>query len=354
MFSPEKFSFKTLLGTSGGLVILASLLVPQTAVGQGCVIARGGGCHMPAAHIIDQPDYFGANHWQVSVAHRWFRSDRHFVGREEQPHRQEEGTQVINNSNFIDVTLTFAPTRRMWFDVTLPYSWHDRSSLYEHMGNSSGQRFHTQADGIGDVRATANMWVLSNENPRRGNFAIGLGFKAPTADYNARDTFQRPNGPESRYVDSSIQPGDGGWGATISGQGFYQFAPGLVGYANGFYLFNPSERIPETRFSIPDSYMARAGLTWIIPRVEWLAVSGGGRIEGVPSEDVFGGSEGSRRPGYTIAVEPGFSISKGRFYFEMTVPIAVERNRTRTYGATRTGDAAFADFTVNSTFSYRF
>ena len=128
----------------------------------------------------------------------------------------------------------------------------------------------------------------------------------------------------------------------------------LSGYANAFYLFNPRERVRETNFSVPDSYMARAGIDYGVATVPGLSLSLGGRIEGVPARDVFGGSLGSRRPGYAISVEPGVTFVRGSWLATVTVPIAVERNRVRTYGATRTGDAAFADYTINSSLSYRF
>jgi hypothetical protein len=99
--------------------------------------------------------------------------------------------------------------------------------------------------------------------------------------------------------------------------------------------------------------MARVGLDYRLERVKGLALSLGARVEGVPGRDVFGSSIGSRRPGYVISVEPGVTFSKGRFTGTVTVPVALERRRTMTYGATRLGDAAFADFAINTSFSIR-
>jgi hypothetical protein len=330
--------------------LAAACFLPSLASGQGCVIARGGGCAM----IAGEDAYLQPKQWQVNVAHRWLYSDRHFVGRQEQRHRKEQNTEVINDSHYVDVTLTYAVTRRLGLNLALPYSWHDRSSLYEHLGNASGQRFHTQARGLGDMRLSASYWMLNPETSPRGNFSLAVGLKAPTGDYRATDTFIRPAGPTLRYVDSSIQPGDGGWGFTVEGQGFMHLVGHLSGYANAFYLFNPRERVAETNFSVPDSYMARTGVDYLISAVPGLSASLGGRIEGVPARDVFGGSRGSRRPGYAISVEPGVTYIRGKWVATVTVPIAVERNRVRTYGATRTGDAAFADYTINSSLTYRF
>jgi hypothetical protein len=55
-----------------------------------------------------------------------------------------------------------------------------------------------------------------------------------------------------------------------------------------------------------------------------------------------------------VAIEPGLSFAKGKFVGTLTVPIAVHHRRSTTFGSTRPGDAAFADFTINSSIGYRF
>lgn len=335
---------------TAALAWLGLAAATHTATAQGCVIARGGGM----TSFGGGEGLLEEKHWQVNVAHRWFKSDRHFVGTEEQKHRKAQGTEVINDSHFVDVTATYALKQRLWLTLTFPFVHHDRSSLYEHLGNASGQRFHTQAAGLADMRFGALYWMLDPAKHHRGNFNLGLSIKAPTGDYKATDTFIRPTGPQLRYVDSSIQPGDGGWGVGVEANGFIHLVGHLSGYANGSYLFNPRERVAATNFSVPDSYLLRAGVDYALPAAKGLALGVGLRWEGVPPEDVFGGSEGSRRPGYVISVEPGISFTRGKLYASVSVPIALERNRQRTYGATRTGDAAFADYTVNSTLAWRF
>ncbi len=333
-----------------GLAAIMSLaLVPLSVQGQGCVIARGAG----GAMISESAGYLEQGEWNLNFAFRWFNADRHFVGDVEQKHRQEEGTQVINDSYFYDFTATYAWSKRLNTSLTIPFVYHDRSSLYEHMGNSSGQRFHTQAAGLGDIRLAANWWLIDPNAERPGNISIGFGIKAPTGDYDATDVFARRNGPEVRFVDSSIQPGDGGWGYTIELQGFRHIKGGLSAYGNAFYLINPEGRMESTGFSIPDSYMARGGFDYRLPGDNGLVLSLGGRIEGVPGTDLIGHNEGRRRPGFIVAVEPGISFSRGRFVGTLTTPIAVHRNRTTSFGSTRAGDASFADYSINASFSYR-
>ncbi|AOS44748.1 hypothetical protein Verru16b_01816 [Lacunisphaera limnophila] len=330
--------------------LLGLFLLPSALFGQGCVIARGGG----GAMISDSSGYMEPGDWTLSTAIRWFRSDRHYAGGAEQKHRQEQQTQVINESYFYDVSATYAWSKRLTTTLTLPFVDHDRTSLYEHLGNTSGQRFRTQAAGLGDMRVSAAWWAVDpNADHHRGNVALGFGIKAPTGDYRARDTFIRPAGPTERFVDSSIQPGDGAWGYNLELQGFYHLKGNLSAYGNAFYLFNPEGRVEATGFSIPDAYMVRTGLDYRLAQVPGVTLSLGGRVEGVPGRDVFGSSIGFRRPGYAISVEPGFTFSKGRFTGTLTVPVALERRRTMTYGATRLGDAAFADFSINTSFSFR-
>ncbi len=333
---------------AGMTCLLAGMLAPTDAFSQGCVIARGGG---GGAMVMQGDGFPEPGDWQMSLAYRYFHSDRHFIGDEEQPQRQEQGTQVDNWSNFIDLTATYNFSKRFSVNLTLPFVSHARSSLYEH---DRTNRHSTYASGLADLRFGAQYWLVNPETHHNWNISLLGGVKAPTGDYLATDVFYRPAGPTVRYVDSSIQPGDGGWGFYLGTEGFAAIVGNLSAYWQGFYLFNPEENIDETGFSIPDSYMARAGFNYIVWPSQGLALSVGGRIEGVPSEDALGGSMGSRRPGYSVGIEPGISWTKGRWYAGLTTPVALYRNRTTTYGRTTPGDAAFADFSINFTGAMRF
>ena len=70
----------------------------------------------------------------------------------------------------------------------------------------------------------------------------------------------------------------------------------------------------------------------------------------------FFGSSGFRRPGYVISAEPGVNYRFKSFTAFVTVPVALERNRTKSYsdklitvadGTDVHGDAAFADYSIN-------
>jgi hypothetical protein len=103
--------------------------------------------------------------------------------------------------------------------------------------------------------------------------------------------------------------------------------------------------------------MARLGVNYQVDR---FAFSGGMRMEGIPAEDLIGGSNGFRRPGYVLSVEPVVAYKVNRTQLYVAVPVALVRNRTQSVpdkirtektGVYAQGDAAFADYTVNVGFS---
>jgi hypothetical protein len=200
--------------------------------------------------------------------------------------------------------------------------------------------------------------------------------KAPTGDDAASDYSFRATGPVLRPVDSAIQPGDGGWGVFLSANAFAKVFKNTYAYASGLYLSNPREfngvqtvigDLPaftggdkgEAYNSVPDQFVTRAGLTSAIWPAIGLSVSLGARWEGIPSHDLIGGSDGYRIPGYSVSIEPGISISRGRDFLDLTVPVAVYRRGLPSVPDVRThnplaGIASFADFQINVTYSHLF
>ena len=73
--------------------------------------------------------------------------------------------------------------------------------------------------------------------------------------------------------------------------------------------------------------------------------------------DALGGSDGFRRPGYAISIDPGFLYVRGNNMFSCNIPFAVERNRKRSVAdilGGGHGDAAFADYSIMFSLSRRF
>jgi hypothetical protein len=345
-------------------ICIAGIAQQHSTFAQGCVAARGAGL-TPHGRTIGQggellPPETG---FQASVGYRWLHSHRHFVGDVEQKDREEEGSQVINDSHFMDLGVTYAFTPRYSATLTIPFVLHDRSQLARTNGVAAG-RFHTQSAGLGDLRLEGNAWVRNPEEECRWNILLGLGVDAPTGQYDETDTFAVARGntvvAEERTVDQSIQPGDGGWGITLDMYSYYTIIPRLNAYLNGAYTFTPEEKNGvqtfrsnpfESEMSIADSYMGRGGLEYIVLPKYGLGLSLGARIEGVPVYDAIGDSEGFRRPGYAISIEPGVTAMYEGWSAALYTPVAVYRNRERSVpdrqtGPERHGDAAFADFTV--------
>ncbi|MFZ1785272.1 MAG: hypothetical protein WAU23_08700 [Ferruginibacter sp.] len=354
----------------------------QTAA-QGCVGVRNMQC---ASMPQFEPDSLGSKKerkWMLGLGYRYFKSYKHFVGDDEQKQRVELGTEVINISHAFDLNFAYDISYRLVATVNFPVLFYHRSSLYEHYGNSTTanpqqQRFGTNANGLGDIRLGASYWMLSPSKKYKGNVALGIGIKLPTGQAEVQDDFHRrkSNGSDSitrKPVDQSIQLGDAGFGFTVETQGYQKLFKNASLYYNGFYLFNPrNTNNTLTRgtltnsdpliayLSVPDQFSFRLGMNYaILPKKNLKAVFGG-RIEGIPAHDAIGKSEGFRRPGYIVSLEPGVNYSLKNWVLQCSIPFAVYRNRTKSVydqadpTGSRHGDAAFADYLVNFGVSYRF
>ncbi len=278
---------------------------------------------------------------------------------------------------FFDVTATYGVSKRLSLTLDLPFQYGSRTNAFEH----DGVHVHTQrAAGIGDLRLTANVLVLDPARHPDQNISLGLGVKAPTGDDAVSDNSFRSTGVVLRPVDSAIQPGDGGWGIILSGNAFAKVYKNTFAYVSGFYLINPRETngvqtvrgdLPQIVNgivvhdqglivnSVPDQVAVRGGVSHTIWPKLGLAVSLGGRWEGIPSHDLIGGSDGWRLPGFSVSVEPGISISHGKDFLSVTAPIAVHRYGIPSVPLTRVhsptaGRASFADFQINVTYSHLF
>lgn len=302
----------------------------------------------------------GAGHWTLSVGYRYQHSFRHFVGTNEQKQREVLGNQIVNNYHLFDVGVSYQLTPRVSINGSLPMLFAYRNQLYNPRGEY-------RVRGIGDATVGVRTWIWRPPTESGGNVSLGLSLKMPTGNSDSRSTATTSGGQIVQAVaDQSIQAGDGGWGFAVDMQAFRRMPWGSTLYFTGTYLFNPEEtsgvptfrsRPSEAIMSVADQYLYRGGISHPVPKIRGLVGSIGGRIEGVPVHDAFGGSLGFRRPGYSIAVEPGFLYGRGRDTWSFNLPIAVERNRRRSvtdYMDNRHGDAAFADYSITIGYSRRF
>ena len=351
------------------LIILTifTFSVFEKTYSQGCVAIKG------TAGVCSRPTDFRG--WDLNFNTRYFKSYKHFVGTIEQQERVDSATNVINHSFEFDITATKTLNSRWSIGFTVPIMDFSRSSKYEHYGNNSKDpeaRRTTRSFGIGDVRFAAYRWMFDPLKAHKGNVQLGLGLKLPTGNYNYQDYFyKKADSAVLGPVDQSIQPGDGGTGITGELNGFYNFSHKVGVYANGFYLMNPREvngtstarggaasanakKYNTDVMSVPDLYMIRGGAAVMVNR---FTLSGGIRMEGLPSSDLVGGSRGFRRPGYVISAEPSITYVTKKVSLNLSAPVALWRNRTQSNADKRQsadtgkhiqGDAAFADYLISA------
>ncbi len=359
------------------LVILFAFINKQTNA-QGCVAIRSNGNTCFSAKAGE------GKGWLLNFNNRYFESYKHFVGTEEQKERVGRGTEVINHSFSWDFTLTRTLNKYWSLSLNVPVLSNVRSSMYEHYGNSSTSpyaRNETRSFGIGDIRFTAYRWIFDPVKSHKGNLQLGLGIKLPTGDYKYQDFFHkagvRADSLVLGLVDQSIQLGDGGTGLSAELNGYYNISQRTGFYGNLYYLINPREQngVSTARggttsatavqyftstMSVPDQYMVRGGINYAATKN--LSFSGGIRVEGIPSSDLVGGDKGFRRPGYVISAESTVLYMTKKANFYLSVPLALERNRTKSYSdklrsaATGTdvhGDAAFADYLISAGITFK-
>ncbi len=352
------------------LLAFSILFIAQYSFGQGCVSVRHFGvCSAAMTHNV-----FQKGDIQAGVSYRYFKSFRHFRGTHEEADRVTNGTEVINHSHNWDYSVSYWLSKKTNLVLGIPTQINTRSSLYEH---GRTQRHMSFSRGLGDIRAGIQQWLLE-PGAKSWNLQLGASVKLPTGNFNSTDIFYNvgTNGsPEVRPVDQSIQLGDGGFGAILEIQSYLKVNEKISLTAGAFYLLNPREKnnirtfreklspllANEAIMSVPDQFSSRIAANYSVNETSSIAI--GGRYEGVPVNDVIGGSAGFRRPGNIISVEPLYSYMKNNLTLNFSVPVAVRRNRPQSYtdleyqrttGTFRQGDAAFADYAINFGIQYTF
>ena len=326
-----------------------------------------------AACATDGDDSGGTlrERWQLSIGFRKQRSHRHFVGTVEQKNREREGTEIVNDVYLWDVGLTYNFTPRTSLSVSVPIQHATRVSpaRFNAAGVQTSPKAVSHGIGVGDMSVGAKVWLLDpgRENRPRQNISFGFGVKLPTGNEGVTDVVDSVTGPRTVVVDQSIQLGDGGFGVALSTDMYKRLWKTTL-YGSGIYLFNPRNtngvrtgrgRASEAIVSVADQYLARAGVLVPVPKAPGWAASFGARLEGIPVRDAFGKSDGFRRPGYALSVEPGVSWvrSRGREIWSASVAIPVERNRRANVSDLARGahgDAAFADYVLVLGYGRRF
>jgi hypothetical protein len=349
---------RELIAAIGSAASFAILATPQTASAQGCVLIR------QAAPVIGSlsSTYIRPGEWQLDVSFRDSTAARHYSLDVEQVQREQLGTNVVNTQKQTLFSLAHAVNERVSFALAVPIvvaTWGIPRPL-----TPPGPRATEHGQGLGDISAIGRYWVFDPEKHSSRNFSVGLGFKAPTGEHNQYDVYNDNNGlnPTSKPIDQSIEPGDGGWGALLEVQGFTRVSRTFV-FGSFNYLLNPKDinDAPSGRAaglyqrdfnSVPDQYVARVGVG--VPVWKSIGASLAYRLEGVPRYDVVGRSDGFRRPGQEMYLEPGLTFTTGRSTLQFNLPLGVYRYRGPDPYTGNNGDATFPDWVALASYSYRF
>ena len=297
--------------------------------------------------------------WDLTIGYRFLPSHRHFIGTVEQVQRAVLGTEIRNVYHIFDFSVGYQLTPRWSLNASIPVTKAYRNQLYAPAGEVN---WVSQGDATFGFRR----WLFRPPTESRRNIGVGMSLKAPTGSFRQTYTGVRAGQTIQATADQSVQPGDGGTGFTMDFNAYTPASFGSWAYAQGLYLVNPRNtngvstfrtRPGETVMSVSDQYLLRAGMTRLIPGLHNVAFSFGMRMEGVPVHDLIGGSEGFRRPGYALSIDPGLMWSFHGTTFALNGPWAVRRNRKRSVPDMRNGthgDAAFADYSVIFAVSRRF
>ncbi len=305
-------------------------------------------------------EFFRHHPLTVEVDWRSYSSFRHFSGTVENTSRQTLGTFIPNHQNLYNLSLDMQLTQRWSVNAFVPVLQGTRDQKYAPVQK-------VEIAGIGDMILGFQGWVFRPPTENSGNIAFNAGLKLPTGINNGTGTGKLANGTVQKVVaDQSLQPGDGTWGFTLGSQA-YKTAPfHTIGYFQDSWLFSPVDTtgVPTFRtakgedvMSATDQYLFRAGLSRHVPRVRGLAASFGGRMEGIPVRDAFGKSDGFRRPGYIISVEPAVQYQYRHSMIALSSSWAVQRNRRASVtdlANHKHGDAAFADYALGLSVAHTF
>jgi hypothetical protein len=353
------------------LAFIAAAVVGVTASpasAQGCILLRQT---CPAFGTTGSPDLQPGT-WNITFTGRSSTADTHYNGTERQDQRRREQTYVVNRQNSVTATLSYQLSPRVSLNASVPWieaSW----GIPSPRSGGPAARANENARGLGDVTSLARVSIFNPLTTHRTwNLQIGGGLKLPTGDNEATDIFPDGTGNNNveRYVDISVHPGDGGWGVIFDLQG-YKMMGRVTAFGSGTWLANPrntgtpsrgnlvTNATPTNVNTVSDQFVFRAGTSVSIFQhltstgVRQLALTLAWRMEGVPRYDVFGRSDGFRRPGVEMYWEPGVTLNLGDQVIAFNLPIGYYFNRFRNpYTGTR-GDSTFPEYVAIATYSVR-
>ena len=349
-----------------GMAFCAAL-VSREAAAQGCEPIR---FITPVDLGGEGQAYQRTHQWQLTLAYRRLHSNQFFVGSSEDPTKGPGGAPPEFDIHTFVANVAYSLSDRLTVSVGLPFSTASLNRLGWGAGNPV--RHSQRATGIGDVNAMGELWLLNPKSHHNGNVSVGLGFKAPTGSHTKSSWFYSATDSVAFPADQTIQPGDGGWGINVQAQAFQRVFEGFHLYGFGSYLANPRAHTEvflaptgptaAAHWSVPDVYEARLGAAYSVWRDQGLTLSLGGRLSGIPKNDLFGGGDTTavKRTSQIIYADPGLSLNRGKSSFTLSVPIRLHINRFKSGLEERTASGplaqnggGFAKFLFFAGYTYR-
>ena len=339
------------------VAIALSPCVP--ALGQGCVAAHSN--QRVIGELIRTDDdavssKFSIHNLTVDIGYRVFNSNKYFQGSNE----IARPTAVRNHQNIFDVAFEYRVSPRFSLIGDAPVFNGTRDQIYPPSGIY-------QVSGFGDLTLGAQSWIFRPPTENGGNVAVNAQLKIPTGIDNATGSGLLNGKTIKATADQSMQPGDGGWGFSVGTQGYKRLWRTASAYGQANYLFNPRDTNGVQTFrtqpgqgvmSVSDQYLYRGGLSQAVPKVRGFVVSFGLRGEGVPVRDLIGSSDGFRRPGKIVSVDPGIMFNFKRDTISINGPWAIYRDRPPSVPEIKysiiNGDAFFADYTIVASLQHHF
>lgn len=341
------------------LAFAGVMLIGTRAVAQGCVAAHSNQRMIDGLVNLDAGGGGSASklhNLTVDIGYRVFNSNKYFQGSTEIP----RPNAVRNHQNIFDVGIEYVLNSRWSVIADVPVYNGTRNQIYPPSGIF-------QVSGLGDVSIGAQRWMFRPPTENGGNVAVSASLKIPTGIKDATGAGLYKGQTILATADQSMQPGDGGWGFNVGAQAHKPLWRIAFAYAQANYLFNPRDTNGVATFrsqpgqsvmSVTDQYLYRGGISQGIPKLRGLALSVGVRGEGVPVNDLIGSSNGFRRPGSIVSLDPGLMFHIKRDSVYVNGPWALYRNRPPSVpeieNHTTNGDAFFADYTVIAGVAHHF
>ena len=347
--------------TRSGLTLLVAaigpLLIAQQAGAQGCEPIRFS---TPVNLGGEGQVYQRGREWQLTLAYRRLTSSEWFVGSEDRSWLAPGGESPVFKVHTVVADVAYSIDERFRVRLSVPVSTASFSRIWP-----DKLRHEQTATGIGDVSLVGEAWILRPRTHARGNIGLGIGVKAPTGSHSIGSRSYSATGSVEFPAEQAIQPGDGGWAILLQSQAFQQITERTFAYASGSYMVSPKARTDvrlnptsPVYWSVPDVYSARAGGAFSVLPDAGLALSLGGRVDGIPVHDLLGGGDDStiKRTAYVVFAEPGVSLARGKGTFTLSVPYRVRVNRQKSLLERRTNGlngGGFAKYLIFASYSHR-